>query len=273
MKLRLTIALLLSCLIGAAQTAIPPDKIPFQSGEKLTYAVSYKAKIVPNSDVAEVVVSTTNSRLDGKDVLHVYGRGRVLPFFRWFFDLTDTYNCWMDASTLQPLKFTSDLKEGNYRFASTILYDWDKMEAQSRYRNLKRTTTKSKTLPLTNGSYDAVALFFNLRTMPVESFVVGQPRTMQLVLEDTVRTLNYKYVGREVKNIRGMGKFRTLKFSCLMVTSSGESFEDGTELVIWISDDRNKVPLYIETPIKVGSIQGTLSKYENLKYPLDSRIK
>ena len=52
---------------------------------------------------------------------------------------------------------------------------------------------------------------------------------MNLVLEDTIRPIRYRFLGREVKNIRGTGKFRTLKFRCELATSTGESFEDGSE--------------------------------------------
>ena len=49
--------------------------------------------------------------------------------------------------------------------------------------------------------------------------------------------------------------------------------DDGTEFEVWISDDRNKIPLYIKSPIKVGSVQAYLTSYEGLRYPLDSFIK
>ncbi|MFQ8804976.1 MAG: hypothetical protein ACLR8Y_07645 [Alistipes indistinctus] len=43
-----------------------------------------------------------------------------------------------------------------------------------------------------------------------------------MVLEDTIRRINYHLAGREVRNIKGVGKFRTLKFVCELATSSGD---------------------------------------------------
>ena len=43
-----------------------------------------------------------------------------------------------------------------------------------------------------------------------------------------------------------MGRFRTLKFECQLGTTEGYSFTDGTIFTIWISDDDNKIPLYID---------------------------
>ncbi|MDR2886110.1 MAG: DUF3108 domain-containing protein, partial [Rikenellaceae bacterium] len=45
------------------------------------------------------------------------------------------------------------------------------------------------------------------------------------------------------------------------------------EFFIWISDDQNKIPLYIESPIRVGSIRARMKKFDGLKYPLDSKIQ
>ena len=70
-----------------------------------------------------------------------------------------------------------------------------------------------------------------------------------------------------------MGRFKTLKFECQLGTTEGFSFTDGTIFTIWISDDANKIPLYIESPVKVGSIQAYISGYKDLKYPLTSRTK
>ena len=96
---------------------------------------------------------------------------------------------------------------------------------------------------------------------------------MRMVLQDTVRNIRYRFLGREVKKIRNIGKFNTLKFDCQMGTTEGYSFTDGTVFTIWISDDDNKIPLYIESPVRIGSINAYISGYKNLKYPLSSLIK
>ena len=115
--------------------------------------------------------------------------------------------------------------------------------------------------------------FFNLRSASAEDFHVGEPATLQMVLQDTVRHLHYRYLGRENKKIRNMGRFRTLKFECQLGTTEGYSFTDGTIFTIWISDDENKIPLYIESPVKIGSINAYISGYKGLKYPVESLMK
>ena len=49
---------------------------------------------------------------------------------------------------------------------------------------------------------------------------------------------------------------------------SGEVFEEGTEMNIYVSDDNNRVPLLIESPVSVGSVKAVLKNYSGLKYDL-----
>ena len=53
---------------------------------------------------------------------------------------------------------------------------------------------------------------------------------------------------------------------------AGNVFKDGNQMTLWVSDDANKLPLLIESPISVGSVKAVLKSYKGLKYNLDSEI-
>lgn len=244
----------------------------YHPGEVLSYRVSYKAKMFPNTEVGTVEVSTSEETHDGLTRYKVVGAGRTLPTYRWFFNLEDIYTVWISPETLRPVRFESDLKEGDYTFQSYYTYDWDNDQVHTRWRRRQRPF-EEKTMPLTPESMDAIALFFTMRSANAEDFKPGEPATLQMVLQDTIRHLNYRYISRETKKIRNMGRFKTLKFECQLGTSEGFSFTDGTVFTLWISDDENKIPLYIESPVRVGSINAYISGYKGLKYPMTSLIK
>ena len=186
--------------------------------------------------------------------------------------LEDIYTVWIDTASMRPVRFTSDLHEGDYTFQSQYTYNWPDSTVHTRWQSRKRPF-REKDIPLTSESMDAISLFFNLRTAEAEDFSTREPGTLQMVLQDTIKILHYRYLGRENKKIRKVGKFKALKFECQLGTTEGYSFTDGTIFTLWISDDRNKIPLYIESPVKVGSIQAYISKYKGLKYPLESLIR
>ncbi len=265
MKRILTLILLLA-------VAMPLSAQIYHPGEKLEYRVSYRAKLFPNTEVGSVEITTSRVQFDGRDCYRVVGAARTLPTYRWFYNLEDTYTVYVDAATLRTHRFESNLKESDYTFESTYRYDWDKMEVATRWRSRQRPF-RSMTLPLTERSMDAISLFFNMRSASADDFAVGKIGTLEMVLEDTVRNIHYRYLGREEKKVRNVGTFRALKFECQLGTSEGYSFTDGTKFFLWISDDENKIPLYIESPVRVGSINAYISGYKGLKYPLTSRIK
>jgi len=120
-------------------------------------------------------------------------------------------------------------------------------------------------------TFDLVSFLYHTRNLDFTTFAPGVEHPFYFAIDDDIFNLNYKFVGKEIKNIPGLGTFNTLKFVAKVV--AGEVFKGKEELVIWVSDDRNKVPLLIESPIKVGRVTGRLSSFENLKFPLSSMIE
>ncbi len=252
---------------------IPEDQIAFGDGEKLTYVVSYRAKLVPNLEAGEVILRTSKTNLDGKPVYNISGNAKVFQEFKWFYDLDDTYQTWLDARTLKPLKYQFRLREGKFRADCNYVYDWPARKVTTYYHNLKRPTGKTRVLPLRDTSFDALALFYNLRSDDINKFISQNNKSLYMVLEDTVRKVNFSFVGREKMTVKRLGTFNTLKFACTIMVSNEESFEDGSQFFIWITDDKNRIPVYLESPLKVGSARVTLTKYQGLKHPLTSKIK
>ncbi len=262
---------ILTAILLLAAT-LPATAQLYHPGEELEYRVSYSAKLFPNTEVGSVDIITSEVERDGRRYYRVTGEARTLPTYRWFYNMRDVYTIHVDPATMQTHFFESDLKESDYTFQSSYRYDWNAMQVATRWRSRQRPF-QERTLPLTKRSMDAISLFFNLRTAEAEDFVKEKVETLEMVLEDTVRQIHYRYLGREQKRIRNVGKFRTLKFECQLGTSEGYSFTDGTVFYLWISDDENKIPLYISSPVRVGSINAYISGYKGLKYPLTSLVK
>lgn len=261
--------------IPSAQEDCPEEypEYSFGEGEKLTYVVSYRAALVPNMEAGEITIRSSSTTLNDKPVYNVYGNAKVFSHFKWFFDLNDTYQSWLDKSTLKPLAHSYRIREGKHRVNCDYAYDWENMGVSTYYHNLKREKGRSKYMRLTNNSMDPMALFANFRSQDMSGFTAGKSGNLRLVLDDTIRTITYTFCGREQHTVKKIGTFNALKFSCTIATSSGESFEDGSEFFLWVTDDKNKMPLYLESPIKVGSVRATLTSYSNLKYSLTAKIK
>ena len=80
-------------------------------------------------------------------------------------------------------------------------------------------------------------------------------------------------MGREIIETPATGPVRCLKFTCQLAPDDAQSFQEGTDFFIWLSDDQNRIPVYLETPIRVGRVFATLTDWKNLAHPFSSRIR
>lgn len=271
--MKLSLVLALALVMGAydalAQVYANSDNkgdIAFAAGERLEYAVGYKVGMV-NVDVATVRFDVTSGKVDGTECFHVRATGDVNKKYTWFYNLHDVYDTWLDKRDLRPVYFSNDLSEGDYRFKSSYRYDWDAMMVSTKAQNLSRPDVRRKSFPLSEVSYDAVSLFYNIRSVDVGAMTPGRPYPLEVVFADTVRNINYRFEGRQRVSLGGLGRIETLVFKCELADASGNSFDDGSEFTIWISDDRNRIPIAVDSPIKVGSVKVRLVAYRGLKFP------
>ena len=64
---------------------------------------------------------------------------------------------------------------------------------------------------------------------------------------------------------------KTIKFAAKLL--EGEVFKGEEDMLIWVSDDENRLPVYFEAPLLVGVASGRLSGYKCLKHPFDALVK
>lgn len=244
----------------------------FKDGEKLTYIADYKIGII-NVDIATIdfTVSSETCISTGKDSYKLNAVAKVLPEFRWFFDMKDDYYVWIDKNTLRPTYFENFIKEGDYTLNGKYWYDWDSMKVRTYENRPVWKEAKKREFELTEDSLDALSLLYTLRNIDIDHLEPNVPQTLQVVFANKVRHVQYRFIGREVKRISGLGRVKTIKVICKLANSSGVTFDDGDEFELWLSDDDNKLPLYIDTPIMVGSVRCRLFRYENLASPFKKK--
>jgi hypothetical protein len=42
---------------------------------------------------------------------------------------------------------------------------------------------------------------------------------------------------------------------------------------IYVSDDQNRLPIMIESPVSVGSVKAVLQSYEGLRFPMTAKVE
>ena len=89
-------------------------------------------------------------------------------------------------------------------------------------------------------------------------------------LDDELIPLNIKYLGKEKLKTK-LGTFNCIKFAPML--QEGRIFKDSEDMTIWVTDDKNLIPVRAQANILVGSIKMDLTGYKNLLHPLAAKIK
>ena len=50
-------------------------------------------------------------------------------------------------------------------------------------------------------------------------------------------------------------------------------FKNEDDMTVWITDDKNKIPVRVKAKIAVGSLKVDLTSYSNLRHPFSSKVK
>jgi hypothetical protein len=120
--------------------------------------------------------------------------------------------------------------------------------------------------------HDLLSVLYFLRNVNVEGFKKGDFIPTQVLLDSGTYPIKVRYQGKEAKKtIKELGTFKTIKVIPDLVV--GEVFKEGNKMQVWVSDDANKVPLFIESPLKIGSAKVVLKSYTGLRNPFTSKIK
>ena len=250
---------------------VEEDELAFQAGERMDFVLHYRWGAI-NSDVGSATVTLDNVTYDGQEAFFCHAHGRTSKFFDIFFKVREDFKSWFTRDGLRPLKFTRDTHEGGYEARNTFIYRWaektpyidaDVYSSSSGQRN--------PDLPLTPCTFDIPSLFFYARTMDFDAVEPGRKYPMTFAIDDDVYNVYFILYGRETIKVKGIGTVKTIKFAAKLL--EGEVFKGEEDMMIWVTDDENRLPVYFEAPLLVGFATGRLTGYDGLKYPFTSLVE
>jgi len=230
-----------------------------QAGEKLNFKVFYNLSAVWVA-AGEASFTTRSETLNGKPVFHITGDGATYRSYDWIFRVRDRYETFIDAENLLPQKFVRNVDEGGYKFTNNVVFDQANKKAYS----------NKKTFNVPACVQDVLSTIYYARNIDYDKYKPGTKIPFSMFLDDQVYNLYIRYLGKQKVKTK-YGTFNAIKIAPLLI--KGTIFKGGEDMVVWVSDDANHIPLRIDSPILVGSVKVDMMGYSNLKYPLTSLIK
>lgn len=246
------------------------DSLVFQAGEELSFALQYTWGAM-NTDVGHATIRLDSLTFNGVEAFQISAYGKTTRFFDWVFKVREDFKSWFTRDGLRPLKFTRDTYEGGYVARNTYLYDWNSQEPVIRADvYTSKRGQRSMDLPLTPCTFDLPSLFYFARNMDFDAVDPGRRHPMTFAIDDDVYNVYFILHGRQTIKVRGIGEVKVIKFGAKLL--EGEVFKGEEDMIIYISDDMNRLPVYFEAPLLVGRATGRLTGWEGLKYPFSSIV-
>lgn len=252
--------LFLLCSVAApAQDNCYIPNTAWQQGEVLRFKAWYNMSALWVG-AGEASFTIGNGVVGSRPAYHFVGEGRTLRSYEWFFKVRDRYESFVDAETLRPLRFVRQVNEGSIHFTEVVAFD---------VANGRATSPKQVTR-LPPCFQDVISTLYYARNIDFASYTPGSRIPIKMYLEDKIYDFYVKYLGKERIKTR-YGTFNALKLAPLLI--EGNVFKEGGEkMTLWISDDANRLPLRINSPVILGSVKVDLMGFEGLRNPLTSLI-
>jgi hypothetical protein len=245
-----------------------PNEIPFKSGEQLNYDAYYNLKNiwVP---AGKVRFEVSDSVYNNKPCFYLQGRAKSLKNYDSFFKVRDKYASVVDKKTLEPQRFERDIIEGG--FSLYYNYFFDNIKHIAKVFESKTDTTKQKSFEFPPCTFDVISAVYYARTLNFDRLKIGDTIVIPLMLDKQIYNNVYvRYTGKDRVKDKNDVYYNCIKFRPTLI--EGTIFQEGEFMEVYVTDDRNHIPIYIEAEILVGSVKAYLTSYKNVKYPVTSRI-
>ena len=238
------------------------DSLSFQAGEWLKFKLSYSGWMKAGNATLEVSESTYQNI----PVYKVVGKGWTTGAIKWLFNVEDHYESHFDKVTGKPYKFVRNIDEGGY--TKNRIVNFDHVQNKALINDLKEGT--NSTVDIEQNIQDLVSAYYYLRNnYDTATIKEGDVVELNIFFDSETFLFKLKYLGRETINTN-FGKIKCLKFRPYVM--AGRVFKEEESLTLWVTADKNKVPIKIKADLQVGSLRADLEALKGLKHPFEIQL-
>ncbi len=272
-----------------AQSMRYVENTAFDRGEKLTFKVYYHSFITGKVTAGEAKLEVKNKTVtkSNRPTYHIIGTGQSKGAFNFFFKVNDRFETFVDEQALIPWYFTRRTREGGFKKDDEVTFRQNNGVAVSRraIKNIPKNTQDidEVTFRQNNGvavsrraiknipknTQDILSVFYYARTLDITGMQPDDSFPLAFFLDDSVYVSKIVFLGREQVKTE-LGTFNCLKFKPMVI--KGDIFSEPYPMELWITDDKNRLPVMVSSALIVGSARMELVDYEGLKNSMNSQV-
>ena len=253
----LSVIFLLSLLSGLAFSQDEFRKVDneaFQTGEKLTFRFYYDAWLTGKvtAGIGVIKVKESGRTFNDREAYLIEADGKSKGMFNWFYKVHDRFESYVDKDFIAPHYFVRRTREGGYTKDDEYTFD----------QTNHTVTTRTVKMAIPPYTQDFLSAIYYARTLNGDTLQIGDIIPISFFLDDYVYVYSIIFEGRDTIEVEP-GTFRCLRFRPGLIT--GEVFSDKYPMTLWITDDKNHLPVLAKSKIIVGNLKAELMEYEGLK--------
>ena len=262
--------LLLFCIsFQGLQAQCFKENNAFKEGEYLSYEVAYNWGPIW-VDAGLVTFSINSEPYCVKPAWHLKSSGRTYKSYDFLYKVVDYYDVWVDPESFKPFEFRRSVYEGGYKLLNTLRYDPGKGTVYSSTKT-NNNSVRFDTIRPANCVYNPLSAVYFARTLNISNLKPDERVPVTVLIDDSIYSIYIRYLGKETVESRDGHNYRCVKFSAKMVR--GTIFRGDEDVLVWVTDDENRIPVYIEAKILVGTVKAYLKDVKGVRNPLTSLLK
>jgi len=248
----------------SAQTNCISNNLPFIAGEEVIYDIEYLMSKTWVS-AGKVRFKVEDSIYKNQPCLYLEGKGRTLKNYDWFFKVRDKYASFISKKTLLPLHFTRRVREGDFKLDYEYDFDYDRNLAY--ISDFKDKEYIEDTLDIINCSFDIMSSVYFSRAINFNTYKKNDTIPLNIVLDKQVyENINIIYKGKNKITNQNNKTIDCIHFQINLI--EGTIFKANETMDVFVSDDVNRIPIYVEAEILVGSIRVFSKNIKGTKAPM-----
>lgn len=241
----------------------------FQIGERIDYNIYYHLAGLWVG-AGEVYFKVDSQKIANRTFFHFDSYGKTFKKYDWIYKVRDHYEAISEVETLKPIRFKRAVNEGSTFIREDYLFNNRRNQLLSNTQVGEDAKIKKDTIELQDCTFDVLSMIYYARNIDYSKYKKEDKIPIRIAIDGAVHDSYIRYLGKRVVNVKGYGKFRCIEISPYLI--EGTIFNGGEEMTVLVTDDKNRIPVSIETPILVGSIRVRLNEVVGLKHPMDALI-
>lgn len=230
----------------------------FSGSETLHYAVSWSGGV----KIGDIYMKIKKEKARD-DAFNISAKVKDYGPLELFYPVDDTFNCYVSGPMKLPYRYEVHQKEG-YGREITRLTQYDQVNRLVRYQKNKEAEQVFETA---GAVYNEFASFIITRALLLQE---GEDIIVPTFADKKRQEVKVSLVQRG-KRTTMFGEKNTLKVQPKMHFKG--LYEKSGDTILWLTDDRCRVPVEIHSKIVIGSLVAELVEYTNSACPELRRVK